>query len=48
MDDFMEFGDSGWIPREAGWFVNKNTGERMDPDGNIYNESGELVKEATD
>lgn len=44
-DDFIEFGETGLVPQKDGWFFNKKTGERIDPDGRVFDESGELVKD---
>jgi len=41
--DFIELGDTGLVPAEAGWFVNVISGERFDPEGRIYNRFGELI-----
>lgn len=47
-DDFMEMGDSGIVPLKDGWFLNKNTGETIDPHGVIYNKEGDVVYDPSD
>jgi len=42
-NDFVEFGESNLIPIENGWFLNKKTKEKIDPDGRVFNEKDELV-----
>lgn len=41
--DFIEFGDSGLIPILDGWFVNKATGDKISPDGRVFNSNGDLI-----
>lgn len=40
--DFMEFGQ-GLISLENGWTLEKKTGNRIDPNGNVFSNSGELL-----
>lgn len=42
-DDFMTIGESGFIAVADGWMFNPTTQEKMDPEGYIYNESGQLI-----
>ena len=42
-DDFMEFGDSDLISIDNGWFLNKRTQEKIDPNGCVYNKDGDLI-----
>lgn len=44
-DDFMEIGTTGWVPVGEGWFEHKETGNKIDPDGNEYDKNGNLIKE---
>ncbi len=41
-DDQIEIGGSGWIPAKEGTFKNRETGQTMDAEGRIFNESGEM------
>lgn len=41
--DFMEIGDTGWIPCGEGSFLNKYTGHVIDETGKEYDEKGNLV-----
>lgn len=43
-DDFMEIGDSGWIPVGEGLFKNKKTGHIIDESGVEYDEKGNIVE----
>ena len=45
MDDYMELGESGLITFNDGWFKDKKTGYMIDPEGNMYDESGEKINE---
>lgn len=47
-DDFMEIGDSGWIPAQEGWYVNKYTGHSIDEIGREYDEKGNLIYDPTE
>lgn len=42
-DDFMELGDTGWVPIKDGWFYNVNTQRKRDPEGKEYTKYGELL-----
>lgn len=42
-EDFIEFGESGLIPIQDGWFVNKANGDKIAPDGRVFNSSGDLI-----
>lgn len=43
MSDHMELGESNIVPLEGGWFLNKLTGEKRDPEGRVFDKFGELV-----
>jgi len=43
--DFMEIGDSGWIPFGESKYKNIHTGHIVDEDGNEYDEEGNLISE---
>jgi hypothetical protein len=47
-DDFMEIGNTGWIPAAEGWFYNKHTGNSMDEIGREYDASGKLIYDPND
>lgn len=47
-DDFMELGDSGMVPTKDGWILNKDTSEKMDPDGRIFDMDGEMIFDPED
>jgi hypothetical protein len=42
-NDFMELGDTNLVPMPDGWFLNKETGETIDPNGYVYDKSGEVI-----
>lgn len=42
-DDFMELGSSGLIPIKDGWLLDSLTGNRIAPDGRVYNTMNELI-----
>lgn len=42
-DDFMEIGDTGWIPSAEGFFYNKYNRHTMDDIGREYDENGDLI-----
>ena len=44
-DDFMELGESGWIPVKNGGYKNKYTGHTLDESGREYDENGVLIFE---
>lgn len=41
--DFMEIGDSGWVPVGEGTFLNRHTGHTIDEMGREYDEHGVLI-----
>ena len=47
-NDFIELGDTDLVPQEHGWFLNKRTGEKIDPHGRIYDKFGELIFEPSE
>jgi len=48
MGDFMEIGSSNLVPIENGWLLNKVTGEKIDPEGVIYDKEGHVVFDPMD
>lgn len=42
-DDYMEIGETGWVPSGNGSFINKFTGHIIDESGKEYDEEGNLV-----
>lgn len=42
-DDYMEIGETGWIPAGNGGFINKFTGHIIDESGKEYDEEGNIV-----
>lgn len=42
-DDFMEYGDSGWVAFGEGKYKNIHTGFIMDETGNIFDEHGNEI-----
>lgn len=42
-DDFMEIGNTGWVPVGEGSFLNKNTGHTIDELGREYDKTGKLI-----
>lgn len=42
-DDFMEIGDSGWVPVAEGFFKNKYNNHIIDEMGREYDENGDLI-----
>jgi hypothetical protein len=42
MDDFIEFGKTGWVPIADGAFYNKRTHEYKAPDGKIFSSLQEM------
>lgn len=42
-DDFMEMGNTGWIPVAEGWFMNRYTRHMVDEMGNEYDENGNII-----
>lgn len=43
MSDFMELGDSGLVPQEDGWYLDTHTGNRIAPNGCVFDSEGEIV-----
>jgi len=46
-DDFMEIGNTGWVPVREGFWYNKYTKHTMDEMGREFDESGNLVYDPT-
>jgi hypothetical protein len=44
-DDYMEIGDSGWIPVGEGLFKNIKTGKIIDETGIEYDSFGNIVEQ---
>jgi hypothetical protein len=42
-DEFIEVGQSGLIAQADGWWLDKNTGNRISPEGLILNVAGEQI-----
>lgn len=42
MEDYMEYGQ-GLISLPNGWALEKETGNRIDPDGRVFNVMGEML-----
>lgn len=42
-DDFMEIGNTKWVPSAEGWFFNTVTKHTMDDLGREYDENGILI-----
>lgn len=42
-DDYMEIGNTGWIPVGEGLFLNKDNGHTIDEVGREFDEYGVLV-----
>lgn len=47
-NDFIELGDSNLVPIDNGWFLNKETKDKIDSDGRVFNEAGELIFDPTE
>lgn len=45
-DDFMEIGNTGWVPVGEGLFKNKYNGHIIDELGVEYDANGNLIKES--
>lgn len=45
--DFMEL-PNGLVPLKDGWFLERKTGNRIDPSGRVYNDIGEIIKDPTE
>ena len=46
--DYMEIGDTGWVPIKGGAFYNRYTEQTMDADGRIFDRFGELEYDPTE
>jgi hypothetical protein len=44
-NDFMEIGDTGWVPVGEGKYKNIYTGHMIDENGNEYDSNGDLISE---
>lgn len=42
-DDYMELGETGWIPVSSGYFFNKYSRHVLDEIGREYDENGNLI-----
>jgi hypothetical protein len=42
-EDFMEIGETGWVPIGEGSYINKYTGNTIDEIGREYDASGSLI-----
>lgn len=42
-DDYMELGNSGLIPIKDGWFLDSETGNKIDPSGRVFDENHKLI-----
>jgi len=42
-NDFMEIGNTGWVPSGQGCFINKNNGHLLDEIGREFDENGILI-----
>jgi len=42
IDDHMEIGE-GLIPQPNGWFLDKETGNRINSEGQVFNVMGEMI-----
>lgn len=47
-DDFMEIGETGWVPVGQGTFLNKFNGHVIDESGIEYDEHGNVVYDPND
>lgn len=47
-DDFMEIGETGWVPVGQGAFLNKFTGHVIDEAGIEYDKDGNIVYDPND
>jgi hypothetical protein len=47
-DDYMEIGDTGWVPVDENKYKNIYTGHTIDENGNEYDEEGNLISENND
>lgn len=44
-DDYMEYGDTGWVSIGEGWLEHQSSGHKMSPDGIEYDENGNIIEE---
>lgn len=44
-DDFMEYGNTGWVALEEGKYKNIHTGFIMDENGTVYDQQGNIVSQ---
>ena len=42
-DDFMEIGETGWVPAGQGTFINRYNGHILDELGREYDREGKLI-----
>lgn len=42
-DDYMEIGETGWIPAGQGTFINRYNGHVLDELGREYDENGVII-----
>lgn len=42
-DDFMEIGETGWVPAGQGTFINRYNGHILDELGREYDENGNII-----
>lgn len=42
-DDFMELGSTGLVPLTEGWMLDTRTGNKIAPDGRVFNAVGEMI-----
>jgi hypothetical protein len=42
-DDYMEIGETGWVPVGQGTYINKYNGHILDEMGREYDEGGNLI-----
>ena len=46
--DWMELGETGWVPMPDGTFVNIKSDQMMDEDGNLYTLDGLEIENEID
>lgn len=47
-NDFMEIGDTGWVPAGQGTFINKYNGHILDELGREFDNKGNLIYDPED
>jgi hypothetical protein len=47
-DDFMEIGETGWVPAGQGTFINRYNGHILDELGREYDREGNLIYDPED